>query len=118
MSEAFLLIGSVFMLLAGLGLLRLPDVYMRLQAASKAVTMGVGLMTVGIALHFDAPGGLLRALSIFLFMYFSAPVAAHVLGRVAYFMELPLWGRTTVDDLRPVFRRGVDHGTPQALRED
>lgn len=99
-SHIALLLGAVFMLLAALGLLRLPDIYMRLQAASKASTMGVGWFMFAVAVHFDSPSGILRAVATFSFIYFSAPVAAHLLGRVAYVMGVPLWKHTRVDELQ------------------
>jgi multicomponent Na+:H+ antiporter subunit G len=97
--HACLLMGTAFLLLAAIGLARLPDVYMRLQATSKAVTMGVGWMMLAVALHFEAPGGILRAIAVFNFVYFSAPVAAHLIGRAAYRMKAPLWHGTIFDEL-------------------
>jgi multicomponent Na+:H+ antiporter subunit G len=105
-SQFSLVIGALFMLLAAVGLLRLPDTYMRLQAASKAVTMGVGWMMFAVTLHFESPGGILRALVIFTFVYFSAPVSAHLLGRVCYTTGVPLWRGTQRDELRAVSSAG------------
>ncbi len=98
-THASMLIGTAFLLLAAIGLTRLPDVYMRLQATSKAVTMGVGWVMLAVAVHFEAPGGILRALAVFNFVYFSAPVAAHLIGRAAYRLKAPLWHGTIYDEL-------------------
>ncbi len=78
-----LLIGSVFSLLAAVGILRLPDLYTRMHAAAKAGTMGSGLMLVAIAVNaFDGPV-ILRALVGVLFLLLTAPVSAHLLARAA-----------------------------------
>ncbi|WP_447980092.1 monovalent cation/H(+) antiporter subunit G [Candidatus Nitrospira bockiana] len=105
-TQICLLIGTVFMLLAALGLVRLPDVYMRLQAVSKAVTMGVGWIMLAVALSFETPWGLLRAAAIFSFVYVTAPVAAHLLGRAAYLTNAPLWEGTVVDEMSAHGRSG------------
>jgi multicomponent Na+:H+ antiporter subunit G len=99
-SQLSLVIGALFMLLAAVGLLRLPDTYMRLHAASKSVTMGVGWMMVAVALRFEPPGGILRALAILTFVYFTVPVSAHLLGRISYSSGVPLWKYTRLDQLR------------------
>ena len=79
-----LLIGAVFSLLAAIGILRLPDLYTRMHAASKAGTMGSGLMLIAIAvIAFDGPV-ILRALVGVVFLLLTTPVSAHLLARAAY----------------------------------
>jgi multicomponent Na+:H+ antiporter subunit G len=109
-SQLSLVMGALFMLLAAVGLLRMPDTYMRLQAASKGVTMGVGWMMLAVALQFAPPGGILRALAIFTFVYFTAPISAHLLGHVCYATGVPLWRHTHRDELCPVSPLG-DHAS-------
>ena len=79
--------GVLFDLFGCIGLLRLPDVYTRLQAATKAVTLGTCLILVGIAVAaFGAgryPTGL-KALLCALFVLVTSPTAAHALARGAY----------------------------------
>src|SRR5690554_1915589 len=81
MSERFnavlLVIGSLFMLLAAIGVLRLPDIFIRLQAATKASTLGVGCLLLGVAIHFDHLGVATRAVLVIGFFFLTAPVAAH-----------------------------------------
>ncbi len=94
-----LLIGAVFSLLAAIGVLRLPDLYTRMHAASKAGTMGSGLMLVAIAVvAFDAPV-ILRALVGFLFLLLTAPVSAHLLARAAYSAGYKPASITHINDL-------------------
>lgn len=98
---AFLLIaGGLFAAVAGIGLLRLPDVLIRMHASTKAGTLGAGLMLAAVAVHFAEPGLALRALATIAFLLITAPVAAHMIGRAAYRAGVPLWRHTVVDELR------------------
>lgn len=97
-----LLLGGFFCAVAGLGVLRLPDVLVRMHASTKAGTLGVGLTMLGVAVQFagDTGGGLVvaKALLIVLFLLLTAPVGAHLIGRAAYRSETPLWEGTVVDE--------------------
>lgn len=79
-----LLIGSLFTLLAAIGVLRLPDTLSRMQAATKATTLGVGASMLGVALAFGEWGAGLRAAAIVLLLYLTAPVGAHALARAVW----------------------------------
>lgn len=83
-SAALLVVGALFMLLAGLGLLRLPDLFTRLQAATKASTLGVGYMLLAAAIHFQDLAVTTRAVLIVAFFFLTAPVGAHMIARAAY----------------------------------
>jgi multicomponent Na+:H+ antiporter subunit G len=78
-----MLIGAVFSLLASVGIIRLPDLYTRMHAASKAGTMGSGLMLVAIALVALEGAVIVRAIVGLLFLFLTAPVSAHLLARAA-----------------------------------
>jgi multicomponent Na+:H+ antiporter subunit G len=95
-----LVVGASFMLLAGLGVLRLPDLFMRLQAATKASTLGVGCLLLGVAVHFQDLGVTTRAVMVVAFFFLTAPVGAHVIARAAYAVGVPLWEGTITDELR------------------
>lgn len=94
-----LLIGAGFSLIAGIGLIRLPDVYVRMHAATKAGTLGAGLVLVALALHGQQLEVTARAVTGVLFLLFTAPIAAHLLGRAGYLSGAPLWSKTRFDDL-------------------
>lgn len=94
-----LVLGALFMLLAGVGLVRLPDLYLRMSATSKAATMGASLVLLGAAVHFDTAAVAGRAMVIVVFLFLTAPVAAHAIGRAGYQRKSPLWTGTTVDEL-------------------
>ncbi|HOL72444.1 MAG TPA: monovalent cation/H(+) antiporter subunit G [Bryobacteraceae bacterium] len=96
----FLLVGAAFMLLAALGVLRMPDLFMRMQATSKATTLGVGCLMLGVAIHFGDLGTVLRACAIVALFFVTAPIAAHVIARAAYFLGAVMWNQTIIDELR------------------
>jgi len=99
-AQILMLIGAIFMFLAALGVLRMPDLYMRLQSNTKSATFGVGFIMLGAAVHFEEFAISIRALAILLFIFVTSPVAAHLLGRSAYIAGAPLWEGTLSDDLK------------------
>lgn len=76
--------GGIFGLLAAVGVLRLPDLYTRMHAASKAGLVGSGLTLVGIAIVAGDSAIVLRALLGILFLALTTPVSAHLLARAAH----------------------------------
>jgi len=103
-SAVLLVVGALFMLVAGLGVLRLPDLFMRLQAATKASTLGVGCLLLGLAVHFQDLGVTTRAVLVIAFFFLTAPVGAHMIARAGYAMGVPLWEGTLTDELRDARR--------------
>jgi multicomponent Na+:H+ antiporter subunit G len=78
-----LLAGGAFTLVAGIGLVRLPDVFMRMHASTKAGTLGAGLVAVAVALSAQEPGVAGRAIGCLAFLLMTGPVGAHLIGRAA-----------------------------------
>jgi multicomponent Na+:H+ antiporter subunit G len=99
MVAAVLVAGAVFMLLAAIGLLRLPDLLMRMSATSKAATLGAALMLLGAAAHFGTAAVLGRAVVIAAFLFLTAPLAAHAIGRAGDRRGSPLWEGMIADEL-------------------
>lgn len=99
-STLLITIGALFILLAGLGLVRMPDLFLRVSASTKAATLGVGATLLGVALYFGDFATFIRAGAIIVFLLLTAPVAAHLIGRAAYQDGVPLWEKTEFDDLR------------------
>jgi multicomponent Na+:H+ antiporter subunit G len=87
------------MLVAAVGVFRMPDLFSRMQAAAKAATLGAACILLGVALHFGEMGVTSRALLVICFLFLTAPVAAHRLARAAYFTGVPLWRGTIRDEL-------------------
>jgi multicomponent Na+:H+ antiporter subunit G len=95
-----MLTGAAFMLLSAVGVVRMPDVYMRLQVASKASSLGAGFLMLGVAVHFGEMGIIVRAILVVAFIFLTTPVSAHLIGRAAYITGVPLWHGTGADELR------------------
>jgi multicomponent Na+:H+ antiporter subunit G len=104
-----MLLGAAFMLLASIGITRMPDVYTRMQPATKAATLGAGCMLLAVAVHFSEVGVTMRALAGIAFVVLTAPVAAHMIGRAAYLLGLPMWEGTQVDELEGRYDRESGH---------
>lgn len=94
-----LVLGAGFALVAALGVVRMPDVFMRMHAATKAGTLGASLILLAAALHVDGIGITSRVIATILFLLLTAPVAGHIIGRAAYFRGTPLWKDTRADAL-------------------
>ncbi len=97
---ALVFAGTFLMLLTGLGLVRMPDVFTRMHAATKAASLGVALLLIAAALYFGQPGVITKALATVVFIFLTAPVAASLLGRAAYARRIPLWDRSVMDEGR------------------
>lgn len=76
--------GALFALVAAIGILRFDDVYMRMHAASKAGTLGSGLLLLALALSSGTFDVITRALAGVAFFLLTAPVSAHLLARAAH----------------------------------
>lgn len=98
-SGILVITGAVFMFLAGLGIVRMPDLFLRMSATTKAATLGVSSMLLALAVYFGRLDIASRALATIAFLLLTAPIAAHMIGRAAYFAGVPLWERTEIDDL-------------------
>jgi multicomponent Na+:H+ antiporter subunit G len=102
-----LILGTAFTFVAALGVLRLPDVFLRVSASAKSSTLGVGSILLGTALHFSDAGVTSRSIAIILFLLLTTPVAGHMIGRAAYIVGTPLWEGTIIDQLKGRYRGGA-----------
>lgn len=97
-AAALMLVGATFSLLAAIGVLRLPDLYTRLHAASKAGVVGAGLILAAVAISaFDSAVALRAGLGI-VFLLLTTPVSAHLLARAAFKTGLKPDPRTNTDE--------------------
>jgi len=106
-------IGAIFILLASIGLVRMPDIYLRISVTTKAATLGVGLILVSAGIFFNEASLISRVIAIICFLLLTAPVAAHMIGRTAYYTGTKLWDKSIIDDLEGKYERnepaeGVD----------
>jgi len=94
-----MLIGSIFCLVAAVGIVRLPDPLTRMHAATKAGTLGAGLLLVAEAVFYRQLGVSLRAATVIALLLLTAPVAAHLVSRSSYRSGVSLSDRTWIDEL-------------------
>ena len=88
-------IGTIFLLLGSLGVLRLPDVYNRLQAGTKCTTLGAFMTIIGVGI--TQPEWFWKTLVIALFILITNPISNHALGRASRKSGVPLCDRSVVD---------------------
>jgi len=93
-------IGVFFDIVGAIGLIRLPDVYNRLQAATKCVTLGTCLILIGVLVHSGWTAIGVKALLAAVFVLWTSPTGSHALARGAHKAGVPLWRGTVVDRYR------------------
>jgi multicomponent Na+:H+ antiporter subunit G len=113
------LAGSGFALLAAIGVVRMPDVFTRMQASTKASTLGLGCLLIGTAIQLGDFAAFIRVAAIGAFVLLTTPVSGHVIARASYFADVPLWKGTVLDERRagatvqPASTRGApEEGSP------
>lgn len=100
LTAVLVLVGSFFAISAAIGLLRLPDLYCRMHAASKAGTVGSGLMLIALAVHSSDLAVTTRALAGVIFFLLTAPISAHLLAKAAYFVGYRMTSISVHDDMK------------------
>ncbi len=122
MTDVFVMIlsaiGAIFILLASIGLVRMPDFYLRVSVTTKAATLGVGLVLAAAAVYFQEASVVSRVVAIISFLLLTAPVAAHMIGRTAYFTGTKLWERSTHDELAGKYHGGPASDKPKGDGND
>lgn len=96
-----LLTGGVFLLAGSIGLVRLQDIYMRLHAPTKASTLGIGLVLLVSAIYatLTNDGISISELLVTVFLFFTAPITAHMMAKTALHQRLHRLERTQNQDL-------------------
>jgi len=105
LAAALILVGAAFTLTASLGLLRLPDLYTRMHAASKAGTLGSCVVLLALAVHADDVAIALRAIAGVVFFFMTVPISSHLLAKAAHASGHRLWEGSVRDDLEVSSRR-------------
>ncbi|MDZ5698379.1 MULTISPECIES: monovalent cation/H(+) antiporter subunit G [Phyllobacteriaceae] len=100
--SALMLIGASFTLVAAIGILRLPDLYSRMHAASKAGTLGSGVLLLALAFYAHDHATVTRALAAIVFLLLTAPLSAHLLAKAAYAVGYRLWEGSVHDDMAAI----------------
>jgi multicomponent Na+:H+ antiporter subunit G len=107
LGNILVLLGAFFLFSAGLGMLRMPDAYTRIQAGTKASTLGNMLVLAGLAVHH--PGWSLKLVLIVYFVLTTNPISSHALARAAHTIRIPMMNGATSDasrDAQPANRTG------------
>lgn len=130
LTALFMLMGGLFMLLASVGIARMPDLFTRMQASTKGATLGAGCLLVAVAFYFADAAITTRVLMIIFFLLMTAPVSAHIIARAAYFVGTPVWEGTCMDELKGCYdadthslssgstAAGEDEESPEAGKEE
>ncbi len=92
-----IVIGIMFDVFGCIGLVRFPDVYNRLQASTKCVTLGTILLLLGVAIAGDSGAMGAKAIICAVFIMVTAPTAAHAIAKGAYASGVELWKDSVVD---------------------
>ncbi len=95
----FLIAGLFFMLVGAIGVVRLPDVYHRLHAASKCSTLGMMGLLLAASLHVGTGDVIAKSIAVVLFLFVSNPVGSHMLAKAAHRDKAPQWENTLSDEL-------------------
>lgn len=98
--KILLLIGVLFNLFGCIGLIRLPDVYNRLQSATKCVTLGACSILLGLFFHFGISEAGIKSIVAIPLLFFAATVAAHALVRGSYRFGVKLGGQSVIDEYK------------------
>ncbi len=110
-------LGTVFVLLAAVGVIRMPDTYLRISVTTKAATLGIGLLLGAAAVYFSDISITSRVLAIILFILLTAPVGAHLIGRASYFIGVKLWKKSVIDDLEGKYKKST-HELKSGMEEE
>lgn len=97
-SAVVIIVGVLFVVIGAVGLLRLPDFYIRISAITKAATVGVACIMIGVAFYFNEISMAFKAFAVILFLLITSPIAAHIIGKAAYNSGVPLWKKTEINE--------------------
>ncbi len=106
-SAIFIYIGVIFLVISSVGIIRLPDFYIRMSAITKAATLGIGFIVTGITIYFNEVVIMNKSITIILFMLLTSPVAAHVIARAAFRNRVLFWEKTIIEEFKPYLK---EHG--------
>ncbi len=108
LSALLMLISTFFFIVSGIGLVRMPDLYMRMSATSKAATLGAACAFLAGALYFyDNPSVALRVFAGILFIFATAPIGAHMIGRASYARGVKVWEGAVIDEMKGCYDRST-----------
>lgn len=93
-------IAAVFILLAAIGIIKMPDTFLRISATTKASTFGVGLSMLCAAIYFQDMAITFKIIAVVSFLLLTAPVGAHLLCRTCKIIGIPQWDKYVINDMK------------------
>ena len=100
--------GGLFMFIAAIGIVRLPGLYMRMHAATKVGTLGISGLILAAMLDFAHMAVTTQGFLVIIFFYLTAPIAAHMISRAAYYSGVKMVAHSVVDELKEARENGED----------
>ena len=97
--SVLLLAGCLFTVVAALGIVRLPDFFMRMHAATKAGAFGGSIILLVAGIGLGMVSVWIEAILVIVFFYLTMPVASHMIGRSAYRHRVQKWSGTRIDEI-------------------
>ena len=98
LAALFVLIGLFFFAVGAVGIIRMPDTYHRLHAASKSSTLGLLGLLIGVTLHLDTADVFAKAAAVVIFAFVAAPIGSHILAKAALRAGNYQWDKTLSDE--------------------
>ena len=94
-----LILGALFVLVSAIGILRLPDLYMRMHATTKTTSMGITGILIAVMILFPDFSTILKGLLIIVFIYLTTPLGAHMIAKAGIMLNIKKWKRYVRDDI-------------------
>ena len=94
-----LILGALFVLISAIGLVRLPDLFMRMHATTKTTSLGITLILIGVIVAFPTWTVVLKGLLIIAFTFLTTPLGAHMISKAGHLLGIKKWDRYIRDDL-------------------
>jgi multicomponent Na+:H+ antiporter subunit G len=94
LTTGLLVSGTLLMIVSALGILRMPDLFMRMQAATKGAALAAGLILLASLVYFWDLAVTARVIAAIVFIFITLPIAAHLLSRAAYLTGTMIWQDT------------------------
>lgn len=94
----FLIVGALFVLISAIGILRLPDLYMRMHATTKTTSMGITLILLATMMAFPNITNILKGLLVIIFIFLTSPLGAHMIGKAGLIRKIEKWHKNVRDD--------------------
>lgn len=109
---SLIILGGFFAVIGAIGLVRLPDVLLRMHASTKIGTLACGMIMVCCAVFFGTSDIIIRAIAVVLFLLLTAPIGAHMIGRSVVSTGVPLWKNDGIEQSELDAALHQEHNAP------